>query len=434
MHQISELSQFNIGEITKIEGSAGLDVTLADGKVTSVHFKIDEFKRFYTTAMQGKPVAAIPQLLARICGTCSNAHLLASIEAVEHTLGIIPSDQTRLLRELTYHGLIIRDHALHLYIFALPDVFGKDSLLEFDDHDPVQHQLLHDAFAVKGAGNHLAILVAGRSVHAPFPMPGGFAHIPMADDIQKSIDELKTIRPAVLRLIDTFLEIPFSLTRATNYLALVSPDFSYLEGRVRDMHDLDVDESGYRDLLEHVVIPYSHASGYVFQGNGEQYRVGAIARLNLNKNALHAETQKDAALALKVFPSHNIFHNNLAQAIAILHSIDRAIDLLTQTKFVAESPQKLVIKAGIGVGVVEAPRGTLYHKLEVGADGKVIKGEVIVPTGQNQIAIEADLKQYIEANLDKERDEIALGCERIIRAYDPCMSCASHFLKVNWVE
>ena len=431
MHQISELSQFNIAEMTKIEGAAGLDVTLKDGHVETVHFKIDEFKRFYTTAMEGKPVAAIPQLLARICGTCSNAHLMAAIEAVEHVSGITPSPQTRLLRELTYHGLIIRDHALHLYVFALPDVFGRDSLLEFDDHDPLEHQLLHDAFAIKSVGNHLAILVAGRSVHAPYPMPGGFTHLPDPAAVKTSIEELKNIREAVLRGIEVFLEIPFSLVRETKYLAMTGKDFSYLEGEIRDMHGVVADEAHYRELLEHTVIPYSQASGYTF--DGEHYRVGALARLNINKAGLHPNTQRDAALALKVFPSHNIFHNNLAQAIAILHSIDRSIDILSTTEFVSEAPQKLVPAAGVGVGVVEAPRGTLYHKIETDERGIVIKGEVIVPTGQNQIAIEEDLRQYIEGNLDKTKEEITIGCERIIRAYDPCMSCATHFLTVNWM-
>src|SRR3972149_4837622 len=129
MHQISPDGQFSIDEITKVEGAAGLDVKVTGGKVEYVKFGIKEFKRFYTHAMEGKPVVSIPQLLARICGTCSNAHLMASIEAVEKTLGVIPSEQTKLLRTLAYHGLIIRDHALHLYVFSLPDIFKKDSLL-----------------------------------------------------------------------------------------------------------------------------------------------------------------------------------------------------------------------------------------------------------------------------------------------------------------
>lgn len=432
MHQVSELSKFSIGEITKVEGSAGLDVEFKDGKVESVKFKIQEFKRFYTEAIKGKPISTIPQLLARICGTCSNAHLLASVEAVEHALGVVPSEQSMLLRNLLYHGLIIRDHALHLYIFAMPDLFGKDSFLEFDENDPLEHDLLHDAFAVKAAGNHLAIYTGGRSVHAPFVMAGGFAKIPDMAGKGAIIDELKAIRPAVLRLIQVFLASPLSFVRESNYFALVSPDFSYLEGKIHDSDGLVADEADYRSHLEHVVIPYSEASGYQYKD--KPYRVGALARLNLNKDALHERTKSDAAEALKKFPSHDVFHNNLAQAIAILHSIDVSIDLLEQANFVPEKPIALPKKAGVGVGVIEAPRGTLYHKLEVNEDGIVVEGEIIVPTGQNQITIEYDLKAFLNDNIDMDRERLALECERIIRAYDPCMSCASHFLTVNWQD
>lgn len=429
MHQISDLSQFSIDEITKVEGAAGLNVFLEGGEVKKVEFAIKEFKRFYTHAMEGKPVAAIPQLLARICGTCSNAHLMASIEAVEKSQGITPSKQTKILRDLTYHGLIIRDHALHLYLFSLPDLFGKDSLLHFEDDDPVQHQLLHDAFAVKAVGNHLAIAVAGRSVHAPFPTPGGFAKSPTKADLTKLLPELENIRPAILRLIRVFADCPYSLVRKSNYAALKTPSFAYLEGDLWDMHGFVTDEAGYRDHLEHIVLPYSQASAYTW--DGKTYRVGALARLNVNKDALHPRTKSDTRNELILFPSDNIFHNNLAQAIAILHSVDDAIDTINQHDFAPEAPQKFTPKAGIGVGVVEAPRGALYHKLEVNDKGIVEKGEVVVPTGQNQIAIELDLIQFINEHMDVEESAMKLECEKIIRAYDPCMSCGAHFLELN---
>jgi coenzyme F420-reducing hydrogenase alpha subunit len=432
MHQVSDHSKFSIKEITKIEGSAGLDVLISDGKVESVQFAINEYKRFFTQAMVGKPIMAIPQLLSRICGTCSNAHLMASIEAIEKGFGLQPTEQTKALRALTYHGLILRDHALHLYMFVMPDMFGKDSLLEFDESDPAQHQVLHDAFEIKGAGNHLAILAGGRSVHAPFLMPGGFAHVPEAEAVQHSIEELKAIRPAVLRTIDIFMNCSFSLVRETNYIALRANPFSYIEGELWDTNGKVADENGYRDHLERVVIPYSEASGYKF--DGQAYRVGALARINISQDTLHPNTRRDATEALKKFPSHDVYHNNLAQAIAMLHSVDDALDILSKWTFVKEPLQHIEPKATVCVGVVEAPRGTLYHKYETDEKGIVLRGEVIVPTGQNQITIEADLGKFIQDNLSMEHDTLSLECEKIIRAYDPCMSCASHFLKLKLRE
>ena len=240
------------------------------------------------------------------------------------------------------------------------------------------------------------------------------------------------MRPAILRLIDVFLQCEFSLIRKTNYAALKTDHFSYLEGDLYDSNGLVAKEKDYRNHLEHVVIPYSHASGYTF--DGEVYRVGALARMNINKDTLHPNTLRDAKEALTHFPSDDIFDNNLAQAIAILHSVDESIELLTSSNFREEKPQKLVMRSGVGVGLVEAPRGTLYHKLEVNDKGIVQHGEVIVPTGQNQIAIEMDLRQFIEEHLDLSKEQLSLECEKIIRAYDPCMSCASHFLKLKWTE
>jgi coenzyme F420-reducing hydrogenase alpha subunit len=168
----------SLEHITKVEGNASLKLKVEEGKVADVEFAAEEYKRFFTEAMKGKDINAIPAHLARICGTCSNSHILCSIEASENALGIVPTEQTRTLRSLVMHGLMIRDHALHLYLFCMPDIFGKDAFLDFDEADPIQHQMLHDGFEMKSAGNFLASLVAGRSVHATLPIIGGFLKVP----------------------------------------------------------------------------------------------------------------------------------------------------------------------------------------------------------------------------------------------------------------
>ena len=229
MHTI-DLSMENI---TKVEGSAALKLHVEEGKVTDVKFEITEYKRFFTEAMKGKSLMAIPQHLARICGTCSNAHLMCSIHACEHALGIVPSAQTKTLRALTMHGLMIRDHALHLYLFSMPDIYGKDAFLDFDENDPAQHQLLHDGFDVKGAGNFLATLVAGRSVHAIYPTIGGFLKFPDDAGVAEAIKKLEAVRPAALRLIEIFKNAPFHFNRKTQFMALV-PDgnYGYIDGSI----------------------------------------------------------------------------------------------------------------------------------------------------------------------------------------------------------
>lgn len=421
----------SIEEISKIEGTAGMEVKVRDGKVQDLRLKLADYKRFYTQAIRGKPIDGVPQLVARICGTCSNAHLLCSIEAMEKGLGIVPSYETRLMRRLVTNGLMIRDHGLHLYVFSLPDILGKDSILDFDESDPHQHQLLDDTFTVKAAGNQLSVAFGGRSVHAPYPMVGGFTHFPTDENIEKSLKMLSAARPAALRLIKVFAECDFEFLDETTFAALKADGYDFLEGNVVTSRGHVITEGSYRDYLEHNVMPYSQASGYRFQG--QSYMVGALARMNLSKDSLHKDTQRDAADALAAFPSKNVFHNNLAQAIEILHCIDDSLSLLEEhPEFPEEQPVKSEQSEGIGIGVIEAPRGLLYHKYDI-KDRKIVHADIIVPTGQNQISIEKNLVGVVEENLESEKEQIAFEIEKLVRAYDPCISCATHFLKISWI-
>ncbi len=428
------LIDLSINELTKVEGAAALNLKVRDGKVESVRFGIEEYKRFYTTAMKGKPIVALPQLLARICGTCSNAHLICSIEACENALGIIPTEQSKMLKKLVMYGLNIRDHPLHLYLFVMPDLYGKDAFLDLDENDPEQHQQLHDAFEMKAAGNYLSNIIGGRSVHAMHPTIGGFLHFPTKEEVKEAIEKLEAIRPAVLRLIETFKNAPFHFDRDTQYMALVPKDiFGYIDGCIKTSDGQCIEEKDYRDHLERVVIPYSQASGYQYKG--QSYMVGALARLNLAKDLLHKKTKETIVDTLDMFPSTDVFHNNLAQAIEVLHCVDHSIELLSENEIKPEPVIKKEPREAVGVGVIDAPRGTLYHKVVLGSDGRIKEGEVIVPTGQNQINIEKHVGELVEQLIKDEsitKEEIQFEIEKLIRAYDPCMSCASHFLKIDW--
>ncbi|MDO8611008.1 MAG: nickel-dependent hydrogenase large subunit [bacterium] len=435
MHNIDIDFDISLDEIAKIEGAASLDIKIRKGKIEDLKFSINEWKRFYTQAILGKPAVAVPQLVARICGTCSNAHLLASIEAVENAFNITPSDQTMLLRKLLYYGLIIRDHALHLYIFSLPDLLGKNSILDFDEKIPTEHELLEDTFSVKEVGNQLSIVVGGRSVHAPMPTVGGFLKLPMLVDLKSQIPKLKEIRPKILKLIDLFANdhSDYTLKSPLSYCALTSKDFSFLEGLIETSDGYTVQEKDFGKHLDAVIIPYSQARGFKFDGN--MFMVGAIARLNLAKNNLNPKTIESTSKHLENFPTNNLFHNNIAQAIEIVHAIDSSIEIIESlTEIKPEKPIKPLFKETIGVGLIEAPRGTLYYKLEINQDGTIKHGDIVVPTGQNQIVMEKGIFELVEKLIAIEipKNQIVMEIEKFIRAFDPCMSCAAHFLKVKW--
>ena len=422
-----------ISKLSKIEGHADLDIKIRNGKLEEVNLKVMENLRFFNQAVKGMAYNAVSQLVSRICGTCSIAHLTGCIEAVEKTLGIVPSEQTMILRKLTVYSMMIRDHALHLYFFVMPDMLGINSLLDVPKD---KHDLIHDALAVKETGNNLSELIAGRAVHAPFEQVGGFSKDIDEKKIPAMIKELRKIRPTVLKLIDIFFNCDWKFERKTNFVALVTDDFSFLEGKIKDMHGLEIEEKNYWDHLHDVVLPYSQATGFEFEG--KEYMVGSLARLNLNKENLHANTKKDAAKYLGRFPSENIYDNNLAQAIETLHSIDHSIELLEKTKFQKEEPVKPEKLTGQGAGAIEAPRGTLYYALEI-EEGKVKNLKLVIPTAQNLVNMKKDVEQIVSGlcatDIGKEKLEkkIILEVSKIIRAYDPCMSCASHFLRVKWV-
>lgn len=425
-----------IENITKIEGNASLKVTIENDSVRDLKFIIADYRRFYTTAVKGKPVIAVPSFLSRICGTCSVAHLFASLTAIERSQGIEVTEQTKLLRRLAYDGLMIRDHALHLYFFVLPDILGLDSILDIpDDDNNFGHVLLHDSFDVKRLGTDITNVIIGAAIHAPLPTVGGFLRNPDSTKFPVLIDRLEALRPQVFRGIKTFFEWKESFVRNSNYLAIRNESrFDFLEGDVINSNGKRIPKTEFRNYLKYVQIPYSQAEGYEFSDTQKDYLVGSLARINLNKDLLHPRTKADLNSALSVFPSNNIYHNNLAQAIEILQCVDDAIDILKTIRIADEKPVRKPAQAGTGVGLVEAPRGILYHMAKVNDKGIIEDYDVVVPTAQNQINIENDLKGYFNKNLDKSEEVLRLDAEKIIRAYDPCMSCATNFLKIDWIR
>ncbi|MBU2637677.1 MAG: nickel-dependent hydrogenase large subunit [Nanoarchaeota archaeon] len=423
---------FNISlkNISKIEGHTHMDIAVKNNEAVSVKLKISENKRFYRDAVKGMGYKAAPMHLARICGTCSPAHMSCVCEAVERAMNIRISEQSRALRELLLLGNIIRDHGMHLYFFCLPDIFGVDSVLDFDKK---KDNLIHNALHVKEAGNMLCNAVGGRAVHPPFANVGGFNELPSKENVREALKELKEARQYALDFIDTFFVKDMSFKRDTNFVALCGKGFSYIDGVIKTSSGKVIEEEDYREHLEKVIIPYSNASAFEFEF--KEFMVGALARLNLNKDELEKSTRKDCSRYLKVFPSNDIFHNNLAQAISVVNAIDKSVKMLESMDFKKEKiPEAKLGKANVGVGVIEAPRGTLYHMIGVDAKGIVNRSEVIIPTSQNVIHLEKSMVDFVNAMLSKgiSKEKISMNVERLIRAYDPCMSCATHFLKINW--
>jgi len=391
-------SEINIKNISKIEGHASLNIKIKKNKVQEVNLAFTDAKRFFEQAMKGQSIETQPQSVSRICGTCSIAHIMGCITAIEDGLKIKPSTQTKLLRELTMYGLMIRDHALHLYFFSLPDIFKKDSILDFEGEEKTY---LKDALEIKKVGNKLCSIVSGRAVHPSYPLVGGFAKMPNRKDLKKLISSLEKCRKKVLRIIDIYYNAKSDFPKKQTFSSQIGK-FDFLSGKAP-------------------------------KEKKKTEFVGALARLNRNKSNLHKNTKKDASEYLKKFPSKDIFHNNLAQAIEILHCIDASIEIIEKNSFKKEKLIKIKPKNTIGTGRIEAPRGTLFYQLHLKSDGTIKKGKIITPTQHNHFNMEKDIKTFVQKNLNKfSKHDMEHEIEKLIRSYDPCISCASHFLKVRW--
>ncbi len=429
MHNNIDITLRNI---SKIEGHTHLDVRARNGKVHYCKLKVSENKRFFTQAVKGINYNLVPTTMSRICGTCSSAHVLCSIEAIEKALRLEVSKQTLQLRNLLSYSSHLRDHAMHLYFFVLPDIFKKDSVLDFKGKEK---EYIHDGLHIKEAGNFLSTIVGGRAVHPPNPVIGGFTKFPNSEEMQKAIQKLESCREKILKIIEIFYNDKTTFKRKTNYVALVNDDYNFLKGKIKTAYGTIIEEERYGEHFQRVVLPYSTATAFTWES--KEYMVGSLARINLNKESLNKRTKRDVAKYLKIFPSDCIFNNNLAQAIEMLHEIDNSINILEELKdnIKPESPYKPKIQKGTGIGVIEAPRGTLYYYLELNNKGTVISANLCIPTQQNIIHLEKDVAKYVEQLLKekKEKKTISLEIEKMIRAYDPCMSCATHFLKINWI-
>lgn len=416
----------DLKDISKIEGHTHMSVKVKRGKVRDCKLKISQGKRFLAQAVVGKCYDEISPIMSRICGTCSSAHVVCSIKAIENAFDVKVSPQTTRLRKLLLNANHLRDHAMHLYFFVLPDILGKESVLDFGDK---YHDWIHYGLDVKSAGNHLSKVIGGRAVHPPCAVVGGFAKFPTKKEIIETKQKLRKSRAKILKLIDLFYNNRREFSRKTNYLALTNKDYNFLDGNIKTANGTIINEKDFLNHLNEVVLPYSSAEAFEFESG--EYFVGALARLNLNKDKLNVRTLKDVKKYLDVFPSDNPYDNNLAQAIEMLLIVDNSLDLL-QDEIKPEKIKLIIPKRSVGVGVVEAPRGHLFFKIKFDKSGKVLERDFCIPTQQNVIHMENSVALLVEDILRKPKKEIEWEVEKMIRTYDPCMSCAAHFLKLDW--
>ncbi|MFH0859590.1 MAG: Ni/Fe hydrogenase subunit alpha [Candidatus Altiarchaeota archaeon] len=418
----------HLEHITKIEGDATLKVRIEKGRVETVELRVLEGARFFEGIIKRKNYRDVTSLVSRICGICSCIHQAASLKTLETALEVEPSEQTLLLRELMCLGERLRSHATHLYFLALPDYLGFGSAVSMGKK---HKDKIARALRIVALGNDIVETVGGRDIHPVTGVVGGFSKMPTENEMDSLLKRVKAIKQDAVETAELFSKLKYpTFERETQYFALEDREsYSLLEGEISCVGNYCIPVNTYVQHFEEYIKPYSTAKFVVAEKKG--YRVGSLARVNNNMKFMSRDARKIIKNSGIKFPNHNPFVNNFCQAVENVHEVDRIIEILNSLELKDEKPPEVKVKACHGVSAVEAPRGILFHDYELDGKGNLAKANIITPTQQNLLNIEDDIRAYLPMLLSLEKERIILELEKLIRSYDPCISCSTHFLKVK---
>jgi sulfhydrogenase subunit alpha len=425
----------SVNHVTRVEGHGNIRLRASDGKIEKVEWQVPEAPRFFEAMVRGRSFEDIQTIVSRICGICSVTHSMAAIKGIENAMDIEVSEQTDKLRILCHYGEQIESHILHVGYLVAPDLLGQNSVIPLVESHP---DVVKTIIRLHRVGNSCMELIGGRMTHPVTLKPGGFTAIPSSEKLlelktsmEKAIPDLKTIAEVIRSLAD---KLP-DFERETEYIALTNPDYyTFYHG---DIASTDTDEKvpvrEFERVVNEYVLPQSTAKWCKW--HRDSYAVGALARFNLNAEQLlpmAADTAKQFGLKKHTC---NPYLNNLAQVVECVQVLEHGLQLIDEllTKGLKNEPVKIEPKAGEGVGCVEAPRGILFHRYAFDKKGFCTKANICIPTGQNHGNIQKDFEAFAPKIIDRDQDEIRLLLEMLVRSYDPCISCSTHLLNVEFV-
>ncbi|MBI4709436.1 MAG: Ni/Fe hydrogenase subunit alpha [Candidatus Portnoybacteria bacterium] len=419
--------KIKIDHIAKIEGHAGFVADIAQGNVIKARLDIAEGARLLEGILQGRSYNEVSQITARICGVCPVVHTLTSLKALEAAMDVFVPPQIVLLRELMMMGQILNSHALHLFFFSLSDFFGIKNDLRLIKKYP---QKAKDALLLRDFGNALIDVIGGRSIHPLTPEVGGFKKFPTHKRLKELEEKSQRAISAAERLAKFFGQLKYpAFERNCQFVCLSFPGhYAIYDGEVKSGKSLET-ASDFMPKIQETQIRGSAVKRS--QYGDSLYMVGALSRLNYNAKNLNQRAKAIFRETDLVLPSSNPFHNVLAQAIEMVHCVEESYKLLKKAEALdfEIDPQPFEIKAGKGYAAMEAPRGTLFYYYEVDEEGFIKNANIVTPTSQNLARLEEDLKEYLPSLIGK-KDICQKECEEkikmLVRAYDPCLTCATH--------
>ena len=419
----------DVNALARVEGEGALNLKVRGRRVTEAKLRIYEPPRFFEAFLRGRNFTEAPDVTARICGICPIAYQMSAAHAMESVCGVQVMGPIRDLRRLIYCGEWIESHSLHIYMLHAPDFLRCDNVLDMARKDS---KVVQTGLQLKKTGNEIVTLLGGREIHPINVRLGGFYKVPNKQDLVPLAEKLKWAREAAQETVRWVADFKFpDFEQEYEFVALRHPnEYPFNEGRLVSSNGLDIAISEYENNFIEEHVRHSNAL-HAHTKSGGTYLTGPMARFNLNFDRLSPLAQKVAKQAGLKPPCRNPFKSIIARSVETLYACDEALRIIEGYQPPPEPSVPVHPREGTGYGCTEAPRGILYHRYTIDANGTILSAKIVPPTSQNQSRIEEDLKHFVEENLRLPADKLTWRCEQLIRNYDPCISCATHYLKLN---
>ncbi|HSE40903.1 MAG TPA: Ni/Fe hydrogenase subunit alpha [Acidobacteriota bacterium] len=415
--------------LARVEGEGALLIKLKNEKVTDVKLKLFEPPRFFEAFLRGRKYDEAPDITARICGICPIAYQMSAVHAMENAFGVTIDGPIRALRRLIYCGEWIESHVLHVYMLHAADFLGYEDAIQMAKDYP---EIVQRGLQLKKAGNEIMTFLGGREIHPINVRVGGFYKVPTARELQPLAERLKWARDAALETVRWVATLPFpEFEQDYEFVALQHPsEYPLNEGRLVSNKGLNIEVRDYDNHFVEEHVPYSNALHSVIKKRGS-YFVGPLARYNLNFDRLSPIAQQAAREVGLERTCNNPFKSIVVRSIETLYACDEALRIIAEYGMPERPAVKIEPRQATGIGCTEAPRGILYHRYQMDDNGIILNAKIVPPTSQNQKRIEDDLWQFVSKYVNLPEDKLRGYCEQAIRNYDPCISCATHFLKID---
>jgi len=425
----------HVEHLTRVEGHGDIYFNMKEGKVEKVQWHVTEAPRFFEAMVRGKSYVHLQPITSRICGICSIGHSLASLKATEAAMGIDVSHRTELIRRLALHAENMQSHMLHIGYLVVPDLFRVGSVF------PIVEKNKDAVVKIVGLhrlANYMSDLVCGRTTHPIRLAVGGFRMVPTKKELEDLRDRLETSKDHIREIAGLLASVKTRLPdfeRRTEYIGLVHESlYALYDGDIGSTDTGIHPVNYYRSITNEYVVPQSTAK--YAKHNRESYFVGALARFNLNYGKLTDHGKGIAQTLGLSSPNYNPFMNTYAQMVEYADSVQDSINIIDELLEggLGREEVNVKVKAGRGIGAVEVPRGILFHDYTIDAIGNCTKANCIIPTNQNHANIQHDMEAIAPTLVELPKEEIELTLEMLVRAYDPCISCSTHYLNVRFIE